>query len=153
MDFIVLCIPRQCHNKRYIYSMYNTCTFTVYVSMQCIWNVNTMIHFLFLTQTFHDIKEYQHWKKKQLYQHIEDNGFFFYFKYYITFFQWTRFKALSIDPDYNNNTTQLAFLWNIHNLPTRLMLPSMIMTSLHRTPTLQTFRCINLDLPQEMNWK
>lgn len=63
------------------------------------------------------------------------------------------YKALSIDPVYNNNTAQLAFLWNMYNLPTRLMLSSMFMTSLHRTPTLQTFRCINLDLSQDMNWK
>lgn len=59
---------------------------------------------------------------------------------------------LSIDPVYNNNTTQLAFLWNMYNLPTRLMLPSMFMTSLHRTPTLQTLRYINLDLPLDINW-
>lgn len=45
-------------------------------------------------------------KSSQLYQQIKDNIFLFdNFKHYTPLF-----KALSIDPVYNNNTAQLAFL-------------------------------------------
>lgn len=64
-----------------------------------------MVHFL-PKQMFYDIKESQHQKKFTTLSANQRQYFLFdNFKHYTPLF-----KALSIDPVYNNNTAQLAFL-------------------------------------------